>query len=156
MLQPVRLSLSKNIRSLKASPLCNFVDIFWNFQVCSVNKCMPRIFILPSLVLSAQFVSSHFQCEKNIILSRPPSYSGVGGLPSALLYPRVSTEGWAVSSLFSTGGHKWNSSCTLWNFRCSHRCLWFCAVPPFKTIHKIPLLGSLLTKFMPELMSISF
>lgn len=36
-------------------------------KVCSVNKCMPRIFILPSLVLSAQFVSSHFQCKKTII-----------------------------------------------------------------------------------------
>lgn len=29
---------------------------------------MPRIFILPSLVLSAQFVSSHFQCKRTIIL----------------------------------------------------------------------------------------
>lgn len=64
MLQLVRVSLSKNLQSFKASPLCNVIDIFWNFKVCSVNKSMPRIFILPSLVLSAQFVSPQFQCEK--------------------------------------------------------------------------------------------
>lgn len=69
--QPVRLSLSKNDIFLKTSPLCNFIAIFWNLKVCSVNKCMPRIFILPSLVLSAQFVSSNFQYTKTIILFLP-------------------------------------------------------------------------------------